>query len=135
MSDAKNQAKAQVASIVELIQYLNWDWDGLAEVEIPEGCEYSSREEVEEAIQEKPLSVEVRSGWYSVGETSEPSEFRILLCWGGPSVEIRGEIGLYGQPESVCIFYADWHERGEYALSEEEEQAVTEFCGQFYLGE
>lgn len=135
MSDAKNQAKAQAASIVELIQYLNWDWDGLAEEEIPEGCEYSSREEVEEAIQAKPLSVEVRSGWHSLGEESEPSEFRILLCWGGPSVEIRGEIGLHGNPENIRILYADWSKRGEYVLSEEEDEAVSEFCNHFYFGE
>ena len=135
MSDAKNQAKAQVNSIVSIIQYLNWDWDGLADDEIPEACEYNSREEVEQAIQETPLSVEVRSGWASVGESADPAEFRILLCWGGPSVEIRGDIGLHGEPQDVKVFYADWSEKGEYILSDEEEQAVTEFCQQFYFGE
>ena len=135
MSDAKNQAKAQVESIVSLIQYLNWDWDGLADDEIPEDSEYNCREDVYQAIQEKPLSVEVRSGWASSVHSFEADEFRILLCWGGPSVEIRGEIGLRGEPRDVKVFYADWSERGEYVLSDEEREAVTEFCQQFYFGE
>jgi len=41
------------------------------------------REEALEAIQNDPLSVEVRSGWHSVGSTFPPDEFCILLCWGG----------------------------------------------------
>ena len=135
MSEAKNQAKAQVNSIVELIQYLDWDWDGLADDELPHPLDYQSREEVEQAIQEKPLSVEVRSGWASVGESADPAEFRILLCWGGPSVEIRGELDGNFVPESVKVFYADWGGPGEYILSGEEGEAVTEFCKQFYFGE
>lgn len=135
MSDAKNQAKAQVESIVELIQYLDWDWDGLTEDEIPADPEYKSREDVEQAIQDKPLSVEVRESWHAVGEKVDPVEFRILLCWGGPHVEIRGEVGLHGDPENVKVFCADWGSSGEYILSEDEEQAVTEFCQQFYFGE
>ena len=135
MSDAKIQAKAQVNSIVELIQYLDWDWDGLADDEIPEACKYKSREEVEQAIQEEPLSVEVRSGWASSFHSFEVDEFRIVLCTGGPHVEIRGDIGLHGEPQDVKVFYADWDERGEYVLSDEEREAVTEFCQQFYFGE
>ena len=135
MYDAKNQAKAQVESIVSLIQYLAWDWDGLADDEIPEDSEYNCRDDVYQAIQEKPLSVEVRSGWESSFHSFTVDEFRILLCWGGPSVEIRGEIGLRGEPENVKVFYTDWDSSGEYVLSDEEREAVTEFCQQFYFGE
>lgn len=135
MSDAKNQAKAQVESIVELIQYLSWDWDGLADDEIPHPLDYQSREEVEQSIQEKPLSVEVRSGWASSHHLFDAEEFRIVLCTGGPHVEIQGDVGLHGEPQDVKVLYADWAEKGEYILSDEEEQAVTEFCQQFYFGE
>ena len=135
MSDAKNQAKAQVNSIVELIQYLDWDWDGLADDEIPEDCDYESREDVEQAIQEKPLSVEVRSGWESSFHAFTADEFRIILCTGGPHVEIRGDLGPHWVPQDVKVFYADWYEKGEYILSDEEREAVTEFCQQFYFGE
>ena len=135
MSDAKNQAKAQVESIVSLIQHLNWDWGGLAYDEIPEDCDYQSREDVEQAIQEYPISVEVRSGWASSYNSFEAAEFRIVLCTGGPHVEIQGDIGLHGQPENVKVFFADWGSSGEYMLSEEEREAVTEFCQQFYFGE
>ena|SRR5690606_20552527 len=134
MSHAKNQAKAQVNSIVELIQYLDWDWGGLAYDEIPEDCEYSCREEVEQAIQETPISVEVRSGWTSSFHSFEAEEFRIVLCTGGPHVEIQGDIGLHGEPRDVKVIYADWAEKGEYSLSVEEREAVTEFCEQFYFG-
>jgi hypothetical protein len=136
MSDAKNQAKAHVKSIVSLIQCLNWDWDGHdVEDELPHPLDYQSREEVEQAIQEKPLSVEVREHWHAVGEKVEAVEFRILLCWGGPSVEIRGVLGLHGHPENVKVFYAEWGDSGEYVLSEEEREAVEQFCQQFYFGE
>ena len=135
MSDAKNQAKAQVESIVSLIQYLKWDWDGLADDELPHPLDYQSREEVEQAIDETPLSVEVRSNWASSYHSFEADEFRIILCTGGPHVEIRGDVGLYGEPENVKVFYADWSERGEYVLSDEEREAVQQFCQQFYFGE
>src|SRR5690606_26612098 len=135
MTNAKNQAKAQVESIVELIQFLEWDWGGLAYDEIPENCDYQSREDVEQAIQEMPLSIEVRSGWVSSVHDFTPNEFRIVLCTGGPHVEIRGDIGLHGEPQDVKVFYADWSERGEYDLSDEEREAVQQFCDQFYFGE
>ena len=154
MYDAKNQAKAQVESIVELVNALNVDWDRLHELreidsssndsstwyeyeslETPTSHEFDSREEVEQAIQEKPLSVEVRSGWESSFHSFTVDEFRIVLCTGGPHVEIRGDIGLHGEPQDVKVFYADWSEKGEYVLSDEEREAVTEFCQQFYFGE
>jgi hypothetical protein len=134
MSDAKNQAKAQVESIVSLIQYLNWGGYDV-EDELPHPLDYQSREEVEQAIQETPLSVEVRSNWASVGRSADPAEFRIMLCWGGPSVEIRGELDGNFVPESVKVFYVDWDSYGQYILSDEEREAVTEFCQQFYFGE
>src|SRR5690606_7852613 len=131
MTNAKSQAKAQVESIVSLIQYLEWDWDGLAYDEIPEDCDYQSREDVEQAIQEYPLSVEVRSGWASSYQSFKAEEFRIVLCTGGPHVEILGDIGLHGEPRDVKVFYNGWH----YTLTDEEREAVTKFCEQFYLGE
>ena len=134
MSDAKNQAKAQVESIVSIVQYLNWDWDGLAADEIPEDCEYQSRDDVEQAIRETPLSVEVRSGWAKIIDFT-PKEFRIVLCTGGPHVVLRGDIGWHGEPQDAKVFYADWDNSGEYTLSEEEREAATVFCEQFYFGE
>jgi|SRR5690554_941608 len=154
MTIAKNTAKAHIQNIVDLVDALNAEWiriwaardidedrvldeserDELIELEKRAGG-YQSREDVEQAIQEKPLSIEVRSGWASSFHDFTPNEFRIVLCTGGPHVEIRGDIGLHGEPQDVKVFYADWAEKGEYSLSVEEREAVTEFCQQFYFGE
>ena len=70
--NAKQQARAQVSRIVGMIR----------------------EPEFESEIHETPLSIEVRSGWHSVGEDAgEPEEFRIVLCTGGPHVELTGDIG------------------------------------------
>jgi hypothetical protein len=60
--------------------------------------EYEDEEAAREAINNDPLSVEIRSGWYTPGENPEPEEFKILLCTGGPAVQIRGELDQYRQP-------------------------------------
>jgi hypothetical protein len=53
------------------------------------------------------LSVEVRSGWASATDTMTAEEFRIVLCTGGPHVEIRGELHL-GTPSRAWMMYQDW---------------------------
>lgn len=65
-------------------------------------------DEARQTIQEDALSVEVRSGWQSAGETLTPSEFAILLCTGGPAVRIRGELNEYNEPDRAWLEYQDW---------------------------
>jgi len=119
----KKQAIAQIESIVEMVAALNSEND-------------EEREEAQETIQNDPLSVEVRSGWHSVGSTHPPDEFCILLCWGGPACRIIGELDEHAQPEKPRLEYQDWGTNWtEYPLTEEEETALQTYCEQFYFEE
>lgn len=96
--------------------------------------EFSDREEAEQQIQEHPLSVEVRSGWTSQGDTMTPEEFRIVLCTGGPHVEIMGEFDIHGQPYRAWIQYQDWGTPLTQYF-DIEQSTLLEYCQQFYFGE
>ena len=98
------------------------DAEELAELEEQAG-EYADQDGARDAIYETPLSVEVRSGWHSVGEDAgEPEEFRIVLCTGGPHVELTGDIG-----GSVRVVSKDWGESGEYHPDADERSALEQF--------
>lgn len=68
-------------------------------------CE--DRDAAEQRIHEDALSVEVRSGWTSIGDKLEPEEFSILLTTGGPAVRIRGELDD-GEPCRAWLEVQDW---------------------------
>lgn len=95
--------------------------------------ECTSEDEARERIQEDALSVEVRSGWQSPGETLEAEEFRIVLCTGGPHVELVGELNQHKEPDSVRVLYRDWSESGEFFDFDSE--ALLTYCRSFYFGE
>ena len=152
--NAQAQAIAQIESIVALVAALNVDYDRLEELreeqcncdedglvfefteelaELEEQAgDCSSQDEAQDRIQEDPLSVEVRSGWVSMGETLEAEEFRIVLCTGGPHVEILGDL-RNGSPSSVRVRYQGWGESGE--LFKFDRGAVLTYCQQFCFGE
>lgn len=69
------------------------------------GC--ADEDDARQRIDEDPLSVEVRSDWSAPGEPLEAGEFRILLCTGGPAVQIRGELNR-GEPCRAWLEYQDW---------------------------
>jgi hypothetical protein len=129
---AKEQAKAQMESIVKMVAALNTEDD-------------NERDKALEAICEDPLSVEVREGWHTPGDQSHADwtdyyinthvEFKILLCWGGPAVRIIGEVNN-GQPENPSIQYQDWGTGWtDYYITTEEAGALLIYCQQFYFGE
>ena len=97
-------------------------------------------EQIEEEVHEMPLSVEVRSDWYSQLTTAipTPSEFRILLSTGGPAVQIVGEISHHGEPECIKVEYQDWFLPWK-ALPNFDDNRVAKalewFCSRFYFGE
>ena len=124
---AKQQAKTQLASIVEMVEALRAAQD--AE-------DQDAEDEARQAIQEDPLSVQVRGGWHSPSEASEDEEFEILLCTGGPACRIVGELGQWNEPETAQLEYQDWLTPWEeYPLSPEEEEVVLKYCRCFYFGE
>lgn len=90
----------------------------------------------QEAIQNDPLSIEVRSGWQEIGSVLSASEFRILLCTGGPSVAIIGDLDSCNMPYNPRIIYQDWGtEWQELPLSDEYRDDLQYYCNQFYFGE
>lgn len=100
-------------------------------------CE--SQEDAAQRIQEDPLSVEVRSGWTTVGEPMEAEGFTILLGTGGPAVRIRGELGPHNQPSRAWIEAQDWFTpwteyTGSYDGGRYMETLLT-YCQQFYFGD
>lgn len=119
---AKSQAQAQLADILEMVKALNTEDD-------------DAREEAQEAIQEGPLSVEVRSGWHTPGEKGEPEEYAILLCTGGPAVRLIGELDR-GEPYNARLEYQDWFTEWErLPASREETDALIAYAQQFYFGD
>lgn len=124
-TDNQEQAQAQYASIIAMLDAVECDYDRLQELRDtdPEDLTDEDREELaelEEAagdctdeddarqrIQDDPLSVEVRSDWTAPGDPLEPSEFMILLCTGGPAVRIVGELDR-GEPVRAWLEYQDW---------------------------
>jgi len=100
----------------------------LAELEeMAGGCE--SEDDAWQRIDDDPLSIEYRSGWANDPEYFEPEEFRIVLCTGGPHVEIQGDIGQSGGPERPRILYRDWNESGE--LFDFDVDSVLAYCERF----
>ena len=96
------------------------------------GC--TSEEQARERILEDALSVAVRSGWASTKEDFEPEEFQIVLCTGGPHVELVGDLDR-GTPSRVRVIYKGWGTSGEYFPESEEREALETYCAQFYFGE
>lgn len=94
-------------------------------------CE--SREDAEQRIQDDPLSIEVRSGWTSIGEPFEAEEFSILLTTGGPAVRIVGDIDQYGEPSRPRLQVQDWGTPWTEYLDADRDVLLT-YCRQFYFG-
>jgi hypothetical protein len=111
----------------------NWDnqnADDLLILEIEAG-ECADQDEARENVQNDPLSVEVRSGWTSHGDTMTAEEFRIVLCTGGPHVEIRGELDN-GTPSRAWMVYQDWGTPLT-QYSDIEGSTLLAYCQEFYF--
>lgn len=122
--NAYEQAKAQFESIQEMVAALDTDDD-------------TARERAEQEILEDPLEVSVRTGWYSPGEHQPaPEEFRILLCTGGPAVQIIGLLDGNNHPWEARLQYQDWFEPWtDYHLSDEDADTLLRYCQCFYFGD
>lgn len=105
------------------------DSDELTQLETEAG-EFSDIHQVTEAIQESPLSVEVRSGWHSYGDKPTLEEFRIVLCTGGPAVQIRGEFDVHGNAYRAWLEYQDWGTPWTQYFDADQETLV-EYASQF----
>ena len=113
----------------------DWDAEFLEELDdlLATAGEWKDWDEVEAAVQESPISVEKRSGWGLVGYELVAEEFRIVLCTGGPHVEIRGEL-RGGMPYRAYMQYQDWGTPMTQYFGADA-NAILDYCNQFYYGE
>lgn len=136
-TEALEQAAAQLDSIHELFTAAQNARDGLPA--IADGNEFDDEDAVREYAMEQALSVEVRCAeWHTPGdEYGTADEFRIVVCTGGPHVEIRGSLNQWSEPENAEIYANDWFTTLESldGYSEEKAEALDWFCGLFYYGE
>lgn len=118
----------------ELAEWDEENADELEELEAAaDGC--SDREDAEQRIHDDALSVEVRSDWYAPGDDSEPSEFQILLCTGGPAVRIMGELDQ-GEPARAWLEYQDWGTPWTERVNQDgDHDALLTYARCFYFGE
>ena len=91
-------------------------------------------------ISESALSVEVRTSWRAVGtDDTKPTHYRILLTFGGPSLQLTGELNEHGEPETARLEFQDWGTPWtEYRGHENHEgfnDALLAFASCFYFGE
>lgn len=136
-SHSELQALAQLESIREMVAALT----AAVESKTLSGNEHADAiEKAQQAIQEDPLSVEVRSRWMELRdwgnkEQVAPAEFKILLCTGGPAVQIIGELNA-GEPEKPRLQHQDWGTPWtDVRLSAEDEETLLAYCREFYFGE
>ena len=133
-SRAREQAGAELAGIEDLMKCLEHA-EGCDDAFCSADCPHDE-EEARDAIINYALSVEVRSDWHSVGavDACKPSEYKILLCWGGPAVQIIGRLDDFNQPDDAKLQYQDWFTAWEnYPLTQEEAETLVKFVRAFYF--
>lgn len=110
-----------------------WEGEALEELQALEieAGECADSDEARENVQNDPLSVEVRSGWDIVGGDLSAAEFRIVLCTGGPHVEIRGELDN-GTPSRAWMMYQDWG-TPKTQYFDIEQSTLLAYCQEFYF--
>jgi hypothetical protein len=124
---ARDNAQAWAQNIADMVAALAAD----------AGCD-----DAQEAIQEAPLSVEVRSDWSFPGKVAEPVEYQILLSTGGPALRITGKLGTHGEADTADLEYQDWgtpwtryHPAHGEPLFDSHNADVLTFAQQFYFAE
>lgn len=159
---ALEQANTQMASVRAMVAALELDYDRLDELkdeqaafdtpaeyaaEYPEDAgelaelaelagDCESEDDARQRITEDALSVEVRTGWTTPGDDAELDEFRILLCTGGPAVQIRGELDEHGEPCRAWLEYQDWWTGWRVAETETSDMdALLSYARCFYFGQ
>jgi len=99
--------------------------------------EYHNADAAIDAIHEDPLEVSVRSGWHEPGSKEKPDEYHILLCTGGPAVQIAGKLDEHLRPDDANLQYQDWFTPWHNYLTRsfEEDNALLIYARKFWFGE
>lgn len=108
-SHAIRNAQGHAESICELYRaYRALSAEGV-ETSEADGAMFDDPDAVIEQAQERALSVDVRSGWYSAGMSPEPEQYRILLTTGGPALQLIGDLNRWTEPEDMpTLQWQDW---------------------------
>lgn len=129
-----DQAMRQLESICE------WQLESICEMvdallEAQESGDGDAIDTVLDDIREDPLEISVRSDWHSLDEEGTDTFFRILLCTGGPAVQITGELDMYKSPCNVELQFQDRFTPWKMCvISDEEKEKLLTYCEQFYFG-
>ena len=120
VSRAAEQAQAQLDEIQRLSDLLDKDPDN---------------DDLQEELRGLALSQEVRSCWQTVGQELEAGMYRLVLCTGGPHVEVTGSLGLGGDPDIGTLWFSDWGTQlTQVNLTEPEQELLLWFAQSFYWG-
>lgn len=127
MSDNSNQqAQAHLNTISDLMARYN--------AAVEDG-HFELVDNITDECYEIPLSCEVRSGWATHPSGLFPEEYRILLCTGGPAVQIIGELDKDGLAASATLQHQDWFEPWvSLPVGQADWTALLSFAQQFYFG-
>ncbi len=149
---ARENARGWMDTINEYVAALECDYDRLEELRDQDerdedeqtelidleaaAGEFKDAEESRERITESALEVSVRSDWHTPGEDSDPTDFRILLTFGGPALQIMGELDEHNEPSRAWLEYQDWGTPWtEYYGDNFDADALLTFALCFYFGE
>jgi hypothetical protein len=65
---------------------------------------------------------------------AKPTHYKLLLCWGGPAVQIVGTLDDYNQPDSAELQHQDWFtEWTPFPISAEMEATLIAYAAEFYF--
>ena len=123
---AKEQALSQYESIDEM----------LSNIEKAEGT--PEEDTLRDELTQDALEVLVRSDWHSPGAESDQvaTDYKILLCTGGPAVQIVGELDQHGQPETAQLQFQDWYTPWkDYPISLKQEKRLLDYANYYYFVE
>lgn len=128
----EENAKGWLQSILEMVEQLE-----TAEEQAIDGPDETDA--ARQWIEEAPLSVMVRTGWFSPGALSdaEIDEYEILLTTGGPALRLIGKLEGYGQPDDwPRLEYRDWGTSWtEYLPARKHREALQKFASVFWYGD
>jgi len=124
--DSEGQDISALPADVQSFLKEEMDWD-------PEEPEHESIcDAIREMVLQDALSAQVRTEWHSLGDNPELGQYKLLLCTGGPAVQIRGEL-CNGEPEHAYLEFQDWFTPWEpyEDTTEEQDAALLWYAEQF----
>ena len=127
LKHARESGKASLEALVEMVDAL---------IAAEEANDDDAREKAEQVIHEDPLSVQVRSDWYTPGDKdgAKAAEYELLLATGGPAVRIIGDLEC-GEPISARLEVQDWFiPWTRLVTSEGDDEKLLRYAQCFYFG-